>query len=120
MKRTLDYAVSGKVRNQDSYALVATLVADRETRTQAWEYVKANWDKVSAQFTTFSGAEVVGATGAFCSAGEKHDVEQFFATHKVAASDRALTRAKESIDSCIQLRATQGPKLAAWLAAQPK
>jgi aminopeptidase N len=116
--RTLDYVTSGKVRNQDSWILLAILMQRPETRLQTWTYIKANWDKVQAQFTTFSGAQVVGSTGNFCSAAEKADAEQFFAAHKVAASDQALTRAGQSIDSCVRLRALQGPKLAEWLQSQ--
>ena len=118
VRRTMDYMSSGKVRNQDSWILVAILLSQRETRAETWAYMKANWDKVSAQFTTFSGSEVVGSTGSFCTVEDKQDVQQFFTTHKVAASDRALKRALDSIDSCIQRRAAQGPNLTAWLATQ--
>ena len=118
VQRTLDYAVSGKVRNQDSYVLIAILLSQRKTRAQAWGYVKNNWDKVKAQFTTFSGAQVVGSTGGACSAADRDDVQQFFATHKVEASERSLQSALNAINSCIQLRAAQGPKLAEWLNAQ--
>jgi aminopeptidase N/puromycin-sensitive aminopeptidase len=116
--RTLDYATSGKVRNQDSWILIAILLSNPDTRVQAWNYVKSNWDKVQAQLTTASGASVVGSTGSFCSAADRDDVQQFFSTHKVAATDQALQHALESINSCIALRASQGPKLAVWLAAQ--
>jgi aminopeptidase N/puromycin-sensitive aminopeptidase len=118
VRRTMDYVSSGKVRNQDSWILMVILLSQRETRAEAWAYIKAHWDKVSAQFTTFSGARVVGATGSFCSAEDKSDVQQFFAAHKVAAADRALQHALESIDSCIKLRAEQGPNLTQWLATQ--
>ena len=107
VQRTLDYAASGKVRNQDSWVLFAILLGQRETRPIAWTYMKANWDKVKAQFTMFSGAQVVGSTGGFCSAADRTDVQQFFATHKVEAADRSLEAALNSIDSCIRLRAEQ-------------
>jgi aminopeptidase N/puromycin-sensitive aminopeptidase len=47
-------------------------------------------------------------------------VETFFSTHKVAASDKALKHALESIDGCVELRKLQEPNLKQWLAAQPK
>jgi aminopeptidase N/puromycin-sensitive aminopeptidase len=47
-------------------------------------------------------------------------VEQFFATHKVASSDKSLKHALESIDGCVELRALQEPNLKKWLGAQPK
>jgi aminopeptidase N/puromycin-sensitive aminopeptidase len=115
--RTLEYAVSGQVRNQDSWILLAIELSERETRDIAWPWVQKNWDKVKAQFTTASGANVVSATASFCSAERRGEVAAFFATHKVEAADRALAKALDSIDACVKLRATQEPKLNQWLAA---
>ncbi|HEY9126993.1 MAG TPA: ERAP1-like C-terminal domain-containing protein, partial [Acidobacteriaceae bacterium] len=88
----------------DSAALIAAELGSVYTRDLAWKYIQKNWEKVSAQFTTFSGAYVVGATGNFCSADELNDVTSFFASHKVAASERTLARAKDAIHACIALR----------------
>jgi aminopeptidase N len=115
MKRTLDYAVSGKVRNQDSWVLLARMLRQRETSAQAWAYIKDNWDKVHAQLTTSSGNRVVAATGSFCTAADKTDVQQFFAAHPVEASERALRDALGEIDSCIKFRAAQQSGLQQWL-----
>ncbi|MGI4852861.1 MAG: M1 family aminopeptidase [Janthinobacterium lividum] len=116
VQRTLDYAVSGKVRNQDSWILLASLLQRPESRVQAWAYIKANWDKVHAQFTTASGNRVVSSTGAFCRVEDHADVQQFFASHPVDASERALRDALDSIDTCVKFRAAQQPGLQAWLA----
>ena len=116
VQRTLDYVASGKVRNQDSWILLSILLQQRETRPQAWSYIKANWDKIHAQFTTSSGNRVVSATGAFCSVKDRDDVQQFFSTHPVDASERALRDALNRIDSCVKYRAQQQPNLQQWLA----
>ena len=58
--RTLDYTVSGAVRNQDSWVLLSALLSNPDTRTQAWDYIRNNWDKVRAQFTTNSGVARCG------------------------------------------------------------
>jgi aminopeptidase N/puromycin-sensitive aminopeptidase len=113
--RTLDYAVSGAVRNQDSWILIAIELSQRETRDIAWPWVQAHWDKVSAQLTTSSGAQLVGATGSFCSADAHQQVATFFATHKVDAADRSLAKALDAIDACVRTKQTQQPKLHAWL-----
>jgi len=120
LERALDYAVSGKVRNQDTAIQFAIALNNNESRDQAWKYIQDNWEKVQAQFTTEMGAILVHSTGSFCSASARASVETFFSTHKVAASDKALKHAIESIDGCIELRALQEPKLKQWLAAQPK
>jgi len=118
-RRSLDYATSGKVRNQDAARQLAVSLTMQATRDQAWSYVKSHWDSVKAQLTTEMGGYLVDSTGGFCSADMRDEVQQFFSTHKVAASDRALKRAVERINGCIEFRRLQEPNLKKWLAAQP-
>jgi aminopeptidase N/puromycin-sensitive aminopeptidase len=115
--KTLEYAVSGSVRNQDSWVLIAIELNQAATRDIAWPWVQANWDKVKAQLTTASGADLISAVGSFCTVQQRDEVKTFFATHKVDATDRTLAKSLDSIDACIRLRAAQGPKLKDWLAA---
>jgi aminopeptidase N/puromycin-sensitive aminopeptidase len=118
--RTLDYAVSGQVRNQDSWIPISMLLNGLDTREQTWTYIQRHWDKVHAQFTTNSGGRIVSAAGSFCSI-EKHDeVAAFFATHKVDASERTLAKALDNINDCVHLRAAQEPSLHQWLKVQAK
>jgi len=118
VKRTLDSVAAGEVRNQDSWILLNILLQIPQTREQTWEYMQQNWDKVQAQFTTFSGAGVVGATGSFCSAEKRDEVQSFFKTHPVKAAERALKTASEAIDNCIELHNAQSANLKTWLAMQ--
>ncbi len=118
VKRALDFAVSGKVKNQDAAYFVASELSTRDTQDVAWQYVQDNWEKVSAQFTTFAGASLIAGTGGFCSADRLEQVGSFFATHKVAASEHALARAKSQISDCIDLRLALEPGLKEWLSRQ--
>jgi aminopeptidase N/puromycin-sensitive aminopeptidase len=120
VRRSLDYAASGKVRNQDAVIQFAIALQNDENREQAWKYIQDNWEKVQAQFTTEMGAALVSSTSGFCSVDSRSSVEQFFSTHKVASSDVALRHALEKIDGCIEFRKLQEPNLKQWLAAQPK
>lgn len=115
--RTLLYATSGQVRNQDSWVLIAQELQQTQTRELAWAWVQKNWSKVEAQLTTASGAQLVSATGSFCTVQQRSEVQTFFAAHKVEAAERTLSKALDSIDGCIKLRETQEPKLRAWLAS---
>lgn len=117
-RRALDYTVSGKVRNQDAPIELLIMLEGLDTRDQAWQYVQQNWDKVMAQLTEWGGGYVVSATGSFCSAEARDQVQSFFAAHKVHASERALARAKDQINDCIELRSAQEPKLKEWVASQ--
>ncbi len=120
LQRALDYAASSKVRNQDAAIQFAIALQTDATRELTWKYIKDNWDKVQAQFTTQMGAMVVGSTRSFCSAEGRDDVKNFFAEHKVAASGVSLKHALERINGCIELRNLQEPNLKQWLATQSK
>jgi aminopeptidase N/puromycin-sensitive aminopeptidase len=120
VNRSLDYAISDKVRNQDAAVQFAISLGTDENREQAWKYIQAHWDKVQAQLTTNSGSTLVGSTSRFCSASERTEVEQFFSTHKVAASGQTLKHAIEHIDGCIELRSLQEPHLKTWLASNTR
>jgi aminopeptidase N/puromycin-sensitive aminopeptidase len=115
-ERALNYAVSGKVRNQDASSQFSLALLDDKTRDQAWRFIQNNWDKVMAQMTTATGANLVASTGNFCSAEARNEVNSFFSTHKVPSSDRSLRHAIEQIDGCAELRALQEPNLKGWLA----
>ena len=116
--RTLEYATSGKVRNQDSWVLIAIELSRAQTREIAWPWVQQHWDAVRAQLTTSSGAELVSATGSFCTTERRDEVQRFFAGHPVDASERSLAKAVDSINDCVRVKAEQEPHLREWLAKQ--
>ncbi|MGD0630540.1 MAG: M1 family aminopeptidase [Terracidiphilus sp.] len=120
VQRSLEYAVSGKVRSQDALIqLIIGLDVDAN-REQTWKYIKAHWGAVSPLLTPELGSGLVGSTSAFCSAEARDEVKSFFAEHRVPDSDRALKQSIERIDGCIELRSLQQPHLDKWIAAQPK
>ena len=119
VRRALEYAISGKVRNQDVAIQLAIELSNDANRDQAWAYIKTNWEKVQPQLSTSTGQYVVQYAGTFCSAESREDVRNFFSTHKVEDADRALHAAIEAIDGCIQFRQQQEPNLKKWLAAHP-
>jgi len=120
VEKALDYAISGKVRSQDAAIQFAIAMGDDETRDLAWKYIQSHWDKIQTLLTPEMGNILVGSTGGFCSEAARDDVKSFFAAHKVAAADQALTHSMEHIDGCIALRSLQEPKLKEWLAAHPQ
>lgn len=114
-ERSLDYALSGKVRNQDATIQLAIPLQSDETRDLTWKYIQGHWDKVKTQLTTNSGSILVGSAAAFCSESGRDDVQTFFSAHKVAASDQALKHSIERINGCIEFRSLQEPNLKQWL-----
>ena len=113
--RALQYAVSGKVRNQDAIRLVIFELGNRFTRDRAWQFVQTHWPEVRAQITPLEGGPLVASTGSFCSPERRGEVAKFFNDHPVPASANDLKRAQDSIDDCVEFRATQGAGLQSWL-----
>ncbi len=117
-KRSLDYALSSKVRSQDAAIQFAIALQIDATRDLAWHYIQDHWDAIHAVLTPELGNILVGSTGAFCSEDAREQVQQFLSTHKVASADRAAKHAIERINGCIELRKLQEPNLQKWLEKQ--
>ncbi|MGC8550460.1 MAG: M1 family metallopeptidase [Acidobacteriaceae bacterium] len=117
-RRALDFAASGKVKNQDSIFLFATGLVLPSTREVTWKYLQQNWPKVKEQNTAFlMGSYLVGAAGSFCNAQKKAEVWQFFTTHPLPATSRALAGATQQIEDCMTLRSQQEGNLKRWIAS---
>ena len=117
VERTLEFALSDEVRNQDSWGLIALLLERRPTQDQAWSFVQQHWADIERKSTLNSGARIVEAAGAFCTVDRRDEVAAFFAAHPVESSQRTLAKTLDSIDECIRLRAAQEPELRKWLDA---
>ncbi|MBI2186790.1 MAG: ERAP1-like C-terminal domain-containing protein, partial [Acidobacteria bacterium] len=116
LERTLAFALSDRVRTQDTGQLIAALLVRPASQRAAWEFVKTRWPQITQKLGTFQGIPaIVGATGSFCSAAQAEDVRQFFASNPVPTSDRALRQALERIEACAALAARQAPALTTWL-----
>ena len=118
--RSLDYAASDRVRSQDALIQYAIALQIGATRPAAWTYIKGHWDTLKKLLTPELGSDLVGSTGAFCSAEDRDDVQAFFKSHRVPDADRALKHAVESINGCIEMRQLQEPNLKQWIASQGK
>ena len=120
VERSLEYASSNKVRNQDALIQFVIELQSGTNRDAAWKYIKDHWDTVKTLLTPELGSALVGSTGTFCSAEARDDVQAFFADHKVPSAERAVKHSAESINGCIELRSLQQPNLDKWIAAQTK
>jgi aminopeptidase N len=115
LSRTLDLAVSERVRIQDASYLIAAVMTNPAGRTLAWDFVKAHWKELQARLGVFGGdTAILEATGSFCDPAMRGDVQAFL-QGKVDGAKRTLQQSLERIDDCVRTRALQQPKLAAWL-----
>ena len=119
-ERALNFAVSKKVRNQDSAIQLAVALSGEKTRDLAWKFIQTHWNEVETELTPEMGQILVGSTGSFCSDSARNQVELFFAQHKVGVATVALQHAVENINGCVEFRTLQQPKLRSWIASMPR
>ncbi|MEO5739923.1 MAG: M1 family metallopeptidase [Vicinamibacterales bacterium] len=115
-KRTLEYATSPNIRNQNAPDLVRRLMQRPAATAATWTHLKDNWDTVERSFGIFQGIpNVIGSIQHLCDAGSRNDVERFFSLHPVAGADRTLEQSLEAIDRCAATKSKQAESLAAFL-----
>lgn len=119
-ERTLSGTLSDKVRNQDMLSTLNAEMGAPETREQAWEYIKSHWSEIEKKAPESGGRNLAGATGSFCDAKSKQDVQQFFAERSVENGSRQLRQAIESMNTCIAFSAAQASNLDSWLKQRGK
>jgi aminopeptidase N/puromycin-sensitive aminopeptidase len=118
LQRTLDYAISASVRNQDSLLLIAAVMRNPAGEKLAWNFVQAHWADIEKLVGGFNTGGLVATTGTFCDASMLDQVKQFFSQHDVPAAERSLRQATENVNYCIDMRSHDAPQLASWLQNQ--
>ncbi len=119
--RTLELVRAGGVQKQDAGRVLGGLVDNQYAQSQAWSYIKSNWQELQARITAQSHAwRFLPKLGAMCNDEAAADVREFFGKteHRVEGSERPLRRAVENIEICARMRAREAPAVAAWLQKQ--
>jgi aminopeptidase N/puromycin-sensitive aminopeptidase len=117
LQKTLDYALTSEVRNQDLY-IIPTVMRNPEGSDLAWNFIKAHWDDlIKKAGGGIEGAAGVafGATGGLCDAQKRDDVKAFYDVHQIPGSQRGFKAAQESVNYCIDMKQRQQQPLAQWL-----
>jgi hypothetical protein len=115
VEKTLEYAISPKMRSQDAPYLISDVMQNRAAEKQAWSFVQAHWASIENLGGAFAGGVMVQSTGGFCDSGMRDEVQAFFTAHPAPAAARSLKQSVERMNYCVDLKAQQGPQLASWL-----
>jgi aminopeptidase N len=115
LQKTLDYALTSEVRSQDTVRVIARVMNNSAGQKLGWAFAREHWPQIASTFGGFGGGGIVGATSAFCDAGMRDEVKDFFTSHQVPAAERSLKQALERVSYCADLKAQQSGQLASWL-----
>ncbi|GAB1610661.1 puromycin-sensitive aminopeptidase-like [Argonauta hians] len=97
--RVLDFAISDKVRSQDTVFVIAGVTGSVLGREMAWQFVKDNWQFF---YQRYQGGALIArllkfTTENFASEVQAREVEEFFAAHPAASATRNIQQSCENI-----------------------
>ena len=116
-KRSLDYALSDRIRSQDKPTFIALLVSNPDNGEEAWNYLQAHWSQLQASMSPWSMPYVVASVGALCGSDDAAEVKNFFDEHRERAAERTVQQSIERIAACVETRTLQAPRLESMLEA---
>ena len=91
--KTLDFALSGKVKRQDIRNVILYATANPDAKTAIWQWFKNNMAKLEAMYSgTAQFSIILREYLSIVGVGRLAEVEKFFSQHKVTGADIALER----------------------------
>lgn len=99
--RTIAYAMSDQVREQDRANMLIRLMANPAARPKVWLLLRDHFDQLRS-VPRISG--VLSALGNNCDETTLSEMKEFFSTHGVPGTERNLAVAYEQIAECSALR----------------
>jgi aminopeptidase N/puromycin-sensitive aminopeptidase len=121
VERNLQFALTPEVRNQDATGFLEAMLrsSDAAKRARVWAFIKSHWPDLEHRLASYTRGEIFSATSSMCDAGDRDDVQAFYAQHRVDSAERTVRQSVERMNNCIDMREQQGSRLASWLKQQP-
>ena len=92
LTRTLDFAISNKVRTQNVHSFIINVASNPESRGMLWPWLSENWDSVVSKVGTESGllGRIVTGIALATEGSEIDEINEFFTQKKIKGIDRAV------------------------------
>jgi alanyl aminopeptidase len=89
-----------------------------QNRRMVYDFVKQNYDALTAKLPKTSSRSLVGTAVSLCEASVRPDAAAFFETRMASlpGGPRDYDQAMEQLDLCVKQREAQRPSIAAFLA----
>ncbi|KAF2857406.1 hypothetical protein K470DRAFT_260840 [Piedraia hortae CBS 480.64] len=118
IQRTLAYAISKEVKDQDIYLPISGLRAHREGVEALWEWTTQNWATLKKKLPpslSMLGSVVTMATNGFTSEDRLREVEAFFKKEGSKGFERQLAQSLDSVRAKIGWLGRDRKDVDAWL-----
>jgi cytosol alanyl aminopeptidase len=117
-RRLREMVRDGDIRGEEALRMLRIQLARRATRSDAWEWVKANAETViSMTPETFRSRSIPSFGQSFCTLERRADLSRFVAANAEAlpGHERSLAQIQEQIGLCASLRGALADELYAAL-----
>jgi nucleotide-binding universal stress UspA family protein len=116
LDRTFAAVLDGTIRSQDAPFVVAYSLVNRDLGHRAWEFLKANWDDLTARFPATLWVRMADGARFLSEPGDPEDAAAFFEGHPIPQSAKSLQQILERQRVMAALRERAEPDLAAHFA----
>ncbi|MDR3642986.1 MAG: M1 family metallopeptidase [Candidatus Doudnabacteria bacterium] len=121
LSKTLEFAMSNKVRIQDTAAIFAAVWANPKGQKIAWDFTKRHWDILVRRYPPSGHIlnRFVKMAAGFTKPQRASEVSEFFKKHKAPGAERSVAQVLEKINSNAAWLSRDGGKIAFWLLNAP-
>jgi puromycin-sensitive aminopeptidase len=119
LKNLLQFSLSENVRYQDTPIVLGSVASHSVGRPLAWEFVKEHWQTFVDRY--HGGgigllSRMIGIPGGFTSKEQLQDAENFYQTHHVPGTERAVKKTLEILRSNIAWLERDGNEIREYFA----
>ena len=115
VERTLARTISGEVRTQDAPFLVSAVLGNVSGRELAWDFIKANWEKMDQLFPKQGLRRMCGGIVNLATPELEGDVRDFFTTRQIDLGGKTLEQYLEQLRIMVTVRKRDGAVLRRYL-----
>ena len=117
IKVAMPIVLTDEFDSRESLAILFGVSLSAKTRDFGYDFVKQNWDALTAKLPTDTQAFAPQIASGYCDAGHREDVEVFFKDRstKYTGGPRVLAQVLEGINLCVAYKKTQQPSVTEFL-----
>src|SRR5262249_14068870 len=119
LRQTLDRTLNGEIRTQDAPFVIRSLLTSVHGRAPAWEFFKANWEKMNQAFPMTGIRRMCDGVTGLATPEWERDVRDFFTRNRVDLGGKTQQQILEQLHIAVLLREREGAALHGYLAATP-
>ncbi len=116
-RAVIDFALSAKVRPQDVWKPIRSLLTNCAVQAESWDYVKTHWVALSKKGGSIGAQRMIQAARSLWSTEWHDDVQTFFddPENRAGLGERTLAQTLEFIRLGVQFKKLQSDTLSEWL-----